>query len=157
MMNYKFTGVIIVLLLIVGFHSCTKPVDGFPNSNEAISFSNLDSTTIKKRAGEVLEVNVVLTTDTIIDSLKIGYIIDTLGFTTNISYVDIREETIVTGFEEVNNRHQYLAKIKLPANAYGIRAFRPYVNNVGDYVRIIFRMEAGSRSYEKQLKVIIEP
>ena len=157
MMNYKFIGAILAIILIVNFYSCKKPVEPFPDSNEAISFSNIDSTTLFKNAGETLEVNVVLITDTIIDTLKIGYFIDTIGVTTNITYADIREESIVKGFSEVDNKHQYLASIKLPSNAYGIRAFRPYKNGVGDYVRIIFRMEAGTKSYEKQLKVIIEP
>ena len=75
----------------------------------------------------------------------------------DISYNDIETKVISTGFAEINNKHIYSASIKLPANAYGIRAFRPFLNNKGDYVRIIFRMEAGSKSYEKQLKVIIEP
>lgn len=157
MMNYKFIGAFLTILIIVNFYSCEKSTEPFPDSNEAISFSNIDSTTIRKKAGETLEVNVVLITDTIIDTLKIGYFIDTIGLTTNLTYEDIRQESIVTGFDEVDNRHQYLASIKLPANAYGIRAFRPYANGKGDYVRIIFRMEAGSKSYEKQLKVIIEP
>lgn len=157
MMTYKFIGAILAIIIIANFYSCTKSVDDFPSSNEAISFSNLDSTTIKKRAGESIEINVVLITDTIIDSLKIGYIIDTIGITTNITYADITEESIAIDFPEINNKHQYLANIKLPANAYGIRAFRPYVQGKGDYVRIIFSMKAGSRVYEKQLKVIIEP
>ena len=157
MMNKKIIGAISAIILIVVFYSCKKPVVPFPNSNEAISFSNLDSTTIRKKAGDNLEVNVVLITDKVIDSLKIGYLIDTIGITTNLTFNDVKEIVLETGFETENNKQQYLANIKLPSNAYGIRAFRPYVNGVGDYVRIIFRMEAGSTAYEKQLKVIIEP
>lgn len=148
---------IIVLALSISLFSCKKPVDPFPSSDEAISFVGIDSTTIKMKAGEDLILDVVLITDTIIDSLKIGYYIDTLGLTTNLTYNDILTESVVTGFPEVNNKFVYSAIIKMPANAYGIRAFRPFKENLGDYVRVIFRMEAGSRAYEKQIKVIIEP
>ena len=137
--------------------SCEKPVDEFPDSSEAISFQGIDSTTLEMKAGEDLEFDVVLVIDEIIDSLKIGYLIDTLGITYNLTYADIETVSLTTGFEEENNKHVYAATIKLPANAYGVRAFRPYRNNVGDFVRIIFRMEAGTRAYEKQLKVIMEP
>lgn len=146
-----------VMVLSIALFSCKKPVDEFPNSDEAISFVGIDSTTIYMKAGEELALDVVLITDTIIDSLKIGYLIDTVGITTNLTYNDIVTESIVTGFPEVNNKFVYSALIQMPANAYGIRAFRPFKDNIGDYVRVIFRMEAGSRSYEKQLKVIIEP
>jgi hypothetical protein len=155
--NTFFSLLLLTLSLSYVLFSCKKDKDTFPDSDEAISFQGIDSTTIEMRAGEELSLDVVLITDTIIDSLKIGYLIDTLGITTNLTYSDIETKVIHTGFAEVNNKHVYAAKIKLPANAYGIRAFRPFTNNVGDYVRIIFRMEAGSRSYEKQVKVIIEP
>jgi len=159
MMKNKFTflGVISIILIMLFVLSCEKPIDEFPNSNEAISFSNIDTTTIKAKAGESLEINVVLITDTIIDSLKIGYLIDTIGITQNITYAEISTKEISTGFDEINNKHQYLATIKMPSNAYGIRPFRPYIGGIGDYIRIVFRMEAGSKEYEKQLKVIIEP
>lgn len=147
----------IVVSLSITLFSCKKPVDDFPKSDEAISFLGIDSTTVKVRAGEDLLVDVVLITDTIIDTLRIGYLIDTLGITTNITYNDILTETIITGFPEVNNKYVYSATIKMPANAYGVRPFRPFRDNIGDFVRVIFRMEAGSRSYEKQLKLIIEP
>ena len=153
-----FNGFVLAALVVsVAVFSCNKPADPFPNTSEAISFQGIDSTTIIKKSGETLELDVVLVTDTIIDTLKIGYLIDTLGIITNLTYADINTESIVTGFDEVNNKHIYSASIKLPANAYGIRAFRPYRNNVGDFVRIIFRMQAGTRAYEKQLKVIMEP
>ncbi len=157
MKNNKFFILFFTVLTTVFISSCEKPTDEFPNSNEAISFKNLDETTIEVKAGEDLLVNVVLITDTIIDSLKIGYLVDTIGITTNLEYKDVVVEVIHTAFAEVNNKHEYAATIKMPANAYGIRPFRPFVKGVGDYVRIIFRMEAGSRAYEKQLKVIIEP
>ena len=157
MKNNKFFILFFTVLITIFITSCEKPVDDFPNSNEAISFKNLDETTIEIKAGEDLLVDVVLITDTIIDSLKIGYIVDTIGITTNLEYKDIVVEVISTSFAELNNKHEYAATIKMPANAYGIRPFRPFVKGVGDYVRIIFRMEAGSRAYEKQLKVIIEP
>ena len=155
--NTILASFVVVLVLSIALFSCEKPIDEFPNSNEAISFVGIDSTTVKLRAGEDLILDVVLVTDTIIDSLKIGYFIDTIGITTNLTYTDITTESIVTGFAEVNNKFVYSAVISMPANAYGIRPFRPYQNNIGDYVRVIFRMEAGSRSYEKQIKVIIEP
>lgn len=157
MKKNQFIGIFLAIFIIVGIYSCKKPVDDFPDSNEVISFSNIDTTTIFKQAGEMLEVNVVIVTDTIIDSLKIGYFIDTIGITKNITFKDVNEVSLETGFPEINNKHQYLANIKLPVNAYGIRAFRPYSNGKGDYVRIIFRVQAGSRVYEKQLKVIIQP
>lgn len=155
--NNRILGLVVIALAVVFMFSCQKDEDTFPNSNEAISFLNLDSTTIERRAGEDLLIDVVLITDTIIDSLKVGYFLDTLGVTTNLTFEDITTLSLATAFTEINNKHQYAATIKLPANAYGIRPFRPYVNGVGDYVRIIFRMEAGTRAYEKQLKVIIEP
>lgn len=157
MKNKRIFGFVIVVFAIVFMVSCEKPEDTFPNSDEAISFKNIDSTTIERRAGEELLLDVVLITDTIIDSLKIGYFLDTIGITTNLTFEDITTLSLATGFTEINNKHQYAATIKLPANAYGIRPFRPYVKGVGDFVRIIFRMEAGTRVYEKQLKVIIEP
>lgn len=152
-LNYIFICLVATIMLF----SCKKPVDNFPDSSEAISFQGIDSTTIEMKAGEDLDLEVVLVIDTIIDSLKIGYLIDTLGITTNLTYADIETVSLETGFDEENNKHVYAASIKLPANAYGVRAFRPYVNGVGDYVRIVFRMEAGSRAYEKQLKVIVTP
>lgn len=153
-----FNGLILAALVVsLAVFSCNKPTDPFPNTGEAISFEGLDSTTILRNSGETLEFDVILVTDTIIDTLKIGYLIDTIGIVTNLTYADIETESIVTSFDEVNNKHIYNASIKLPANAYGVRAFRPYKNNVGDFVRIIFRMEAGTRAYEKQLKVIMEP
>lgn len=155
--NNFLVSLIVIIGLVFIINACNKPVDDFPNSNEAISFVGIDSTTIKMKAGEDLVLDVVLITDTIIDSLRIGYLIDTVGITTNITYADIQTESIVHGFTEVNNKFVYPATIKLPANAFGIRAFRPFKNGVGDYVRIIFRMEAGTKSYEKQVKVIIEP
>lgn len=148
---------IIVLALSITLFSCKKPVDDFPDSDEAISFIGIDSTTVFLKAGEDLSLDVVLITDTIIDTLRIGYFLDTIGITTNLTYNDILTESIVTSFPEVNNKFVYSAVIPMPANAYGIRAFRPYKDNIGDFVRVIFRMEAGSRSYEKQIKVIIEP
>ncbi|MFT4644426.1 MAG: hypothetical protein ACI8ZX_000827 [Planctomycetota bacterium] len=155
--NNRIFEIVVIAFAIVFMFSCEKPEDTFPNSNEAISFKNIDSATIERKAGEGLLVDVVLITDTIIDSLKIGYFIDTLGITNNLTFDDITTLSLATGFTEVNNKFQYAATIKLPANAYGIRPFRPYLNGVGDFVRIIFRMEAGTRAYEKQLKVIIEP
>lgn len=155
--NNRIFGIVVIVFVMAFMFSCEKAEDGFPNSNEAISFENLDSTTIERKAGEELMIDLVLITDTIIDSLKVGYFLDTLGVTTNLTFEDITTLSLSTGFTEVNNKHQYAVSVKLPANAYGIRPFRPYLNGVGDYVRIIFRMEAGSRSYEKQLKVIIEP
>lgn len=155
--NNRIFGIVVIVFAIAFMFSCEKPEDTFPNSNEAISFENIDSTTIVRKAGEELLIDVVLITDTIIDSLRIGYFLDTLGVTTNLTFEDITTLSLSTGFTEINNKHQYTASIKLPANAYGIRPFRPYVKGVGDFVRIIFRMEAGTRAYEKQLKVIIEP
>lgn len=156
--NNKF---LVPLLVITGLlfivNACNKPEDDFPKSKEAISFLGIDSTTIRMKAGEVLDLDVVLITDIKIDSIKVGYLIDTIGITTNISYADTKTEVLVHGFTEVNNKFVHPVSIKLPANAYGIRAFRPFKNNVGDYVRIIFRMEAGTKTYEKQVKVIIEP
>lgn len=153
----RIFGIVVLVLTILFIFSCEKPEDTFPNFNEAISFKNIDSTTIERKAGEDLLIDLVLITDTIIDSLKVGYFLDTLGITSNLTFEDITTLSFSTGFTEINNKHQYAATIKLPANAYGIRPFRPYVQGVGDFVRIIFRMEAGTRSYEKQLKVIIEP
>ena len=82
LINYLF----ICLVAITVLFSCRKPVDEFPDSSEAISFKGIDSTTIEMKAGEDLELDVILVIDTIIDSLKIGYLIDTLGITTNLTY-----------------------------------------------------------------------
>ncbi len=155
--RFNFLWILIAFLGMLISTSCEKQIDPFPNSSEAISFSNIDTTTITAKAGEIIEINVVLITDTVIDKLQVGYFLDTVGITHNITYLDIKTELVNTGFDEINNKHQYLAKLQMPSNAYGIRPFRPFLNNVGDYTRLIFRMEAGSKEFEKQLKVIMTP
>lgn len=159
MKRYNFIGVIIVVVLMTTLFSCVKePEEKLPNSNEAIFFNNIDSIVIEKKAGEELEIEVQLTTDTIIDSLLVGYLIDTFGLTTNVKYSDITTVVAETEFLEKENWiKKYNVTVKLPSNVYGVRAFKPFIDGKGDYVRIIFRMVAGSNSYEKQLKVIIEP
>lgn len=162
----KYLGYIIVLIgLTLTIFSCKKPVDEFPDTNEPISFIGIDSSTIRMKAGQELELDVVLVTDAIIETLKIGYLIDTVGITYNITYADIKKQLVVKKFKDESNKYVYSASLKLPANAYGLRAFKPYKNNKGDYVRMIFRMETKAnpkakikaKSYEKQLKIIMEP
>lgn len=152
------SNLLFLATLSIVLFSCTKDDENpFPATNEAISFLNIDSAVVKAKAGSTLKVDVVLVTDKPIDSIKAAYFIDTLGVKENLTYAETETQLLATALDTVTNKIVYSASLKMPADAYGVRAFRPYLNNTGDYVRVVFRMEATPRVYEKQLKVIIEP
>ncbi|MGB1248010.1 MAG: hypothetical protein ACPG4Z_03935 [Chitinophagales bacterium] len=160
MFSRKYYVLIFIALVSVSlFYSCKDDDPERPVVLEEITFQVPDSSTIIQAAGTPIDITLMLTTENAIDTLRAGYVIDTSGIYQNIAFAAIDTVVLTTGFDTESNIQQYTGQIMLPSDAYGVRPFRSYNpanTDTADVVRIVFRMEAGFDSYEKQLKVFIE-
>lgn len=145
--------------------SCSNDDDETPFYNEPINILTPDSTTVVAPAGSTFNFSLYLATDVPIDTLRVGYLIDTAKINTSIPFSIVDTVVISSGFDDINNVQTFSGSFTLPDSVTNIRAFRPYVpaqqNPVFvaeqyDAVRVVFRMEATGKTFEKQMKVIIQ-
>jgi hypothetical protein len=155
------------LLIFSGLiFSCNKDDDGDPYpSNEAINLLTPDSTVVFAQAGSVFDFSVYIVIDRPVDTIRVGYSVDTLMSTSIMPFNLVDTVVLSSGFAEVNNKQLFSGSIQLPDSVPNVRAFRPYqpsqptpvfIPAVYDAIRVVLKVEAGNRTYEKYLKVIIE-
>ena len=150
---------LLAVALVIG---CNKDDDtDTVNTNEPIYFITPDSTTIISSPGAQVDYTVQLTLDENIDSLRAGWVIDTIGMVTSIPFSSVDSVFLETGFADSNNVQQFSGSITVPDSIINVRAFQvcdpPSLPQDYDALRLIFRVEAGTIVREKQLKVIVCP
>jgi hypothetical protein len=154
------------VVLLVLITSCKKEDEGeqLPSS-EPINFIAPDTTIVFAQPGTTFDFDVYLVIDRPIDTFRLGYQIDTLMRTTPLPFSQVDTVVYTTGFDEVNNKQRVTASFVLPDSIPGVRAFREYQPEVAtpvfipatyDALRVVMRIEAPDRVFEKNLKIIFE-
>lgn len=154
----------IFFILTIVLISCSKEEDEYPVGTEPINFVTPDSTTIFASAGEVVDFSLYLSIDQPIDSIRGAFFIDTAMTINNLSYADMSEEFYVEGFGDSLNVQSVSSVFTMPTGRTDTTAFRPYFSGSTvpflapqyDAVRIVFKLESDTLSYEKQLKIIVK-
>jgi hypothetical protein len=165
--QFPIKYVVLMLLMSVLVFSCKKEDEGDPYpSNEAINLLSPDTTVLFAQAGSVFDFSVYIVIDKPVDTIRVGYAVDTLMSTNIMPFNMVDTVVLVSGFAEVNNKQLFSGSFQLPDSVINVRAFRPYqpaqptpvfIPAVYDAVRVVLKVEAtGNRNYEKYLKVIIE-
>ena len=118
--------------------------------DEAIYFVLPDTTSITRTVNDVLEVDAYFSLDSIIDSVFVGYQIDTSSQPPmNLSLSDLDEITERIGFSAPRNQHQLQFSLPIPTGGSS--------NTVvpGDVVRFVFAVQSGNLIVTKTLRVDI--
>lgn len=154
---FVFTLLLTILL------ACNKDEEEKPVGTEPINFVQPDSTTIFATAGELVEFSLYLAIDQAIDSVRGAYFIDTAMSINNLTYGDMETEFYVQGFSDSLNVQTVSGTLEMPLERSNSTPFQPYFSGSTtpfipaqyDAVRVVFRLEGDTVSYEKQLKIIV--
>lgn len=150
-------------LLLVLLVACNKQEEENPVGTEPINFVEPDSSAIFAAAGEIVDFTLYLAIDQSIDSIRGGYFIDTAMGINNLLFSDMETEFFVQGFTDSLNTQTVSGTIEMPLGRSASIPFRPYFSGSTtpfipaqyDAVRVVFRLEGETVSYEKQLKIIV--
>ena len=118
--------------------------------DEAIYFVTPDTTSITRTVNDVIEVDAYFSLDSVIDSVFVGYQIDTTSAPPmNLSLGDLDEITERIGFSSPRNQHQLQFSLPIPSGGSS--------NSVvpGDIVRFVFAVQSGNLIVTKTLRVDI--
>lgn len=145
--------------------SCSKSEDDSVPTNEPINILSPDTSTVIAQAGSVFDFSLYLATDVIIDTVRVGYLIDTSMINTSIPFSSVDTVVLISGFDTENNVQSFTGNFILPSFVTIDRPFRPYqpaqqnpVFSSAQYdaVRVVFKVEARGKTFEKQMKIIIQ-
>ena len=118
--------------------------------DEAIYFVSPDTTSITRTVNDVIEVDAYFSLDSVIDSVFVGYQIDTSNQPPmNLSLSDLDEITERIGFSSPRNQHQLQFSLPIPSGG----STSPVVP--GDIVRFVFAVQSGNLIVTKALRVDI--
>ena len=118
--------------------------------DEAIYFVSPDTTSITRTVNDVIEVDAYFSLDSVIDSVFVGYQIDTTSAPPlNLSLGDLDEITERIGFSSPRNQHQLQFSLSIPSGG----SSNPVVP--GDVVRFVFAVQSGNLIVTKTLRVDI--
>ncbi|RCL65216.1 MAG: hypothetical protein DBW80_00135 [Bacteroidetes bacterium] len=118
--------------------------------DEAIYFVSPDTTSITRTVNDVIEVDAYFSLDSVIDSVFVGYQIDTSNQPPmNLSLSDLDEITDRIGFSSPRNQHQLQFSLPIPSGG----STSPVVP--GDIVRFVFAVQSGNLIVTKTLRVDI--
>ena len=118
--------------------------------DEAIYFVSPDTTSITRTVNDVIEVDAYFSLDSVIDSVFVGYQIDTSNQPPmNLSLSDLDEITERIGFSSPRNQHQLQFSLPIPSGG----SLNPVVP--GDIVRFVFAVQSGNLIVTKTLRVDI--
>ena len=115
--------------------------------DEAIYFVSPDTTAITRTVNDVVEVDAYFSLDSVIDSVFVGYQIDTTNQPPmNLSLSDLDEITERIGFSTPRNQHQLQFSLPIPSGG----SANPVVP--GDVVRFVFAVQSGNLIVTKTLR-----
>ena len=137
------------LLLMSLFVACVDD-DVVFTPDEAIYFVSPDTTSITRTVNDIIEVDVYFSLDSVIDSVFVGYQIDTSNQPPmNLSLSDLDEITERIGFSSSRNQHRLQFSLPIPSDGS--------LNSVvsGDIVRFVFAVKSGNLIVTKTLRVDI--
>ena len=118
--------------------------------DEAIYFVSPDTTSITRTVNDVIEVDAYFSLDSVIDSVFVGYQIDTSNQPPmNLALSDVDEITERIGFSSPRNQHQLQFSLPIPSGG----STSPVVP--GDIVRFVFAVQSGNLIVTKTLRVDI--
>ena len=118
--------------------------------DEAIYFVSPDTTAITRTVNDVVEVDAYFSLDSVIDSVFVGYQIDTTNQPPmNLSLSDLDEITERIGFSTPRNQHQLQFSLPIPS----VGSANPVVP--GNVVRFVFAVQSGNLIVTKTLRVDI--
>lgn len=144
----RITGYFLILLGI--FITACGDDDVVFTPDEAIYFVSPDTTSITRTVNDVIEVDAYFSLDSVIDSVFVGYQIDTTGMPPmNLSLSDLDEVTERIGFSSPRNQHQLQFSLPIPSSG----SSNPVVP--GDVVRFVFAVQSGNLIVTKTLRVDI--
>ena len=110
-----------------------------------------DTTSITRTVNDVIEVDAYFSLDSVIDSVFVGYQIDTTSAPPlNLSLGDLDEITERIGFSSPRNQHQLQFSLPIPSGG----EFKSFVVP-GDVVRFVFAVQSGNLIVTKTLRVDI--
>jgi hypothetical protein len=159
--HLTFSFLVISFVLV----SCSKTDDDSISTNEPINILQPDTNVVIAQAGSTFNFSLYLATDVIIDTVRVGYIIDTVIINQSTPFSLVDTVVLNTGFDTKNNVQTFQSSFVLPSQAFPDRPFRPYmpaqqnpifVAAQYDALRVVFRVEASGKTFEKQMKIIIQ-
>ena len=139
------------LLVIFMFIAACGDDDVVFTPDEAIYLVSPDTTSISRTVNDVIEVDVYFSLDSVIDSVFVGYQIDTSSNQPpiNLSLSDLDEITERIGFTSQRNQHRLQFSLPIPS-AGSSNPVAP-----GDIVRFVFAVQSGNLIVTKTLRVDI--
>lgn len=143
-MKYRLS-ILLLLTLLIGFVASCKKDDPPTPITEPMTFVTPDTNRIRAQPLEVINLELQLTTDRIIDTLRGGFHIDTTNSNFDAA-VDPTTSFLTTGFgPDSNNIETWTGTYTLPHDTI--------VGN-GDVIRLLFTMEARNNlTYQKILRI----
>lgn len=154
---------LVFFFLVIVLVACNKEEEDKPVGTEPINFIQPDSTTIFATAGEMVDFSLYLAIDQAIDSVRGAYYIDTAMSINNLTYSDMETEFFSQAFTDSLNVQTVSGTLEMPLGRTDSIPFQqyfsgsttPFIPAVYDAVRVVFRVDGDTVSYEKQLKIIV--